>query len=382
MTRQSIDLNNFFTPNKDSKDTRGRIGKLKFFGIEVETPVFMPVGTIGMIRTLTKDDMHEIGYNLILNNAYHLFLRPGLDILEKVGGVSKLTGWDGGILTDSGGFQIYSLSDFRKINDEGVRFRNHIDGAYHTFTPERVIDIQRVINSHIIMPLDECTKSDTDKAYAKVAMERTHNWANISKQYNDSFEDRQILFGIVQGNMYEDLRKESAKALVDMDFDGYSIGGLSVGEEKHLMYDLTEVCTEILPKEKPRYLMGVGSPEDIVEAVDRGVDMFDCVFPTRNARNASVYTKNGKISLRNKANSTNFGPIEEGCQCYACRNFSRSYLWHGFKVNEVSVLRLATIHNLTYWYNLMNDIRKALKENRYSDFKKEFYSNFGNRNES
>lgn len=363
----------FFKVLATSANTQGRTGLLEFHGLKVDTPVFMPVGTYGMIRTLTAQDVEQCGYNLILNNAYHLYLRPGLKILSDTGGIAEYTRWKGGVLTDSGGFQIYSLSGFRKITDEGVYFRNHLDGSYHTFTPTGTVDIQRVIGSHIIMPLDECTASGIDKSDATKAMQRTHRWAKIQKEYNDQFEERQFLFGIVQGNMYEDLRQESARTLVDMDFDGYSIGGLSVGEEKPIMYHLTGICTELLPKNKPRYLMGVGAPEDIVEAVDRGIDMFDCVFPTRNARNATVFTKKGRVQLKNNAHDKDYSPIEEDCPCFTCRNYSRSYLRHMFKLNEIVVHRLSTIHNLVYWNRLMQDIRRALQSNRYPEFKKEFY---------
>ena len=364
----------FFSVTKKSLSTKGRLGSLKFNGCEVNTPVFMPVGTNGMIRCLTKDDVLKSGYNLILNNAYHIYLRPGLDVVNSAGGIKGLSGWQGGILTDSGGFQIYSLSEFRKITDEGVYFRNHINGSYHTFKPTDIIDIQRQIKSHIIMPLDECTAEGIDKEYAKTAMDRTHKWAEEQLRYNSAFDDRQKLFGIIQGNMFSDLREISAKTLVDMDFDGYSIGGLSVGEEKSIMYDLTELTAEYIPDNKPRYLMGVGAPEDIVEGVDRGIDMFDCVYPTRNARNASVFTKYGRINLKKNENEKAFIPIDEECSCYTCQNYSRAYLRHGFKSNDITSMRLATIHNLAYWKKLVDDIKKALLEDRYKEFKKDFYA--------
>jgi queuine tRNA-ribosyltransferase len=356
--------------------SKARLGLLNVAGIKIQTPVFMPVGTYGMIRTLTPDDIKDIGYSLILNNAYHLYLRPGLDILGSTGGICNFVNWDGLVLTDSGGFQIYSLAGFRKITDEGVYFRNHIDGSYHTFTPKSIIDIQRTIKSHIIMPLDECSESGITKKYAKTAMDRTHAWAKIQKEYNDTFADKQILFGIVQGNMFSDLRKESANVLTDMDFEGYSIGGLSVGEEKAIMYDLTDITTDLLPLNKPRYLMGVGAPEDIVEAVDRGIDMFDCVFPTRNARNATVFTKYGRVNLKNNEHDKAFVPIDEECSCYTCKNFTRSYLRHLFRLNEISAHRLSTIHNLSYWYSLIEEIQDAIRNDSYGDFKKSFYDNY------
>jgi queuine tRNA-ribosyltransferase len=366
----------FFSVTKSCSSTKGRLGKLSFDNIRVETPVFMPVGTIGMIKCLTKDDIKSTGYNLILNNAYHIFLRPGLDITEAAGGIKGLSGWDEGILTDSGGFQIYSLAEFRKITDEGVYFRNHINGSYHTFRPTDIIDIQRKIKSNIIMPLDECTAEGINKEYAAKAMERTHKWAEEQLKYNNTFDEKQKLFGIIQGNMFEDLRKISAETLVDMNFDGYSIGGLSVGEEKSIMYDLTDLTTDYIPENKPRYLMGVGAPEDLVEGVDRGIDMFDCVYPTRNARNASVFTKWGRINLLNKEHEKSFVQIDDECLCYTCKNFSRAYLRHGFKSNDITSMRLATIHNLAYWKRLIDDIKAALLNDRYKEFKKEFYENF------
>ena len=366
----------FFTLQQQSNNTSARLGKISIAGLEIETPVFMPVGTYGMIRALTAKDVEDIGYKLILNNAYHLYLRPGLEILNDIGGINALSCWPHALLTDSGGFQVYSLSEFRKITDEGVYFRNHIDGQYHTFTPKGVIDIQRVIRSHIIMPLDECTAQGVDKSYAETAMKRTHEWAKIQKEYNDGFDDKQVLFGIAQGNMYEDLRVDSIKVLTDMDFDGYSIGGLSVGEEKPVMYDLTRLSCGHLPENKPRYLMGVGAPEDLVECIDAGVDMFDCVFPTRNARNATVFTKYGRLHLKNACHDRDYNPIEDECNCFTCKNYSRSYLRHLFRLNEIAAHRLSTIHNLTYWYNLIKEIKHAIKTNTYPEFKKTFYSNY------
>jgi len=357
-------------------NTQARLGELLLPAGKVETPVFMPVGTIGTVRTLSAYDIKELGYNLILHNTFHLFLRPGLEIINQFGGIHKFNQWDKNLLTDSGGFQIFSLSSFTKIVEEGVYFSSPISGERHFFTPEKVIEIQTQIGSDIIMPLDECTATKTSYQKAKKAKDLTTRWAKRSKNFHQSLENPPFLFGITQGNMYEDLRQESLLELIDLDFDGYSIGGLSVGEEKNLMYDLTQLSTSYLPQEKVRYLMGVGSPEDLVEAVSRGVDMFDCVMPTRNARNASVFTRYGKLNLMNAKHKTADLPLDSSCQCLTCKNHSRAYLRHLFKTKEMLGYRLATLHNLAYLYQLMKEMRQAIKNQEFDLFKKQFYHHY------
>lgn len=358
---------------KKEKNTKARLGELRLAHGVVQTPVFMPVGTIGTVKTMSSIEMAKIGYELILNNTLHLFLRPGLDIIKEFKGIKNMIRWNKNLLTDSGGYQVFSLSDFRHINDDGVIFKDPMTGSKHFFNPEIVIDIQKIIGSDIIMPLDECTPTSVDKSYSKIAKDRTTRWAKRSRDYIKTIEDPPFLFGITQGNMYEDLRKESILELVDLDFDGYSIGGLSVGENKEIMYSITDISTAILPENKARYLMGVGSPEDLVETVGLGIDMFDCVMPTRNARNGSVFTHFGKMNLINAKHKTSQLPIEEGCPCFACQNYSRGYIRHLFKTREMLGYQLATVHNLTYIFNLMKEIRKAIEEDRYPMFKKKFY---------
>lgn len=336
----------------------------------------MPVGTIGTVKTLSAFDMKELGYNLILHNTFHLFLRPGMELIQKFGGIHRFNRWDGNLLTDSGGFQIFSLSSLTKITEPGAEFRSPISGEKHFFTPEKVIEIQTRIGSDMIMPLDECTPTETDHAYARKAKDRTTRWAKRSKVFHNTLENPPFLFGITQGNVFPDLRKESILELTDLDFDGYSIGGLSVGEGKSIMYDITDLSTDYLPPQKARYLMGVGSPEDLVEAVSRGIDMFDCVMPTRNARNASVFTRTGKLNLMNAKHRMADEPLDPFCQCLTCKNHSRAYLRHLFKTKEMLGYRLATLHNLAYLYDLMKEMRQALRENRFLEFKRQFQQNY------
>jgi len=352
------------------------LGELNLPFGKVQTPVFMPVGTLGTVKTLSGEEMRKIGYQLILNNTFHLYLRPGMDVIHQFKGIKKLIQWDYNLLTDSGGFQVFSLADFRSISDEGVWFKSPINGSKHFFTPEKVIDIQMAIGSDIIMPLDECIHAEADKAHAKEAKDRTTLWAKQTKSHHSKIEDRPYLFGITQGNMYPDLRRESIKELVDLDFDGYSIGGLSVGEGKKLMYDITELSTELLPEHKPRYLMGVGGPDDLIEAVSRGIDMFDCVMPTRNARNASVFTSYGKVNIINAKHTLSDAPLDPECNCEACTKFPVAYLRHMFKTHEILGYRLATLHNLVFIYNHMEKIRQAIAENQLEEFKKEFLSKY------
>ncbi len=359
------------------KNSSARAGRLLLSHGEVETPVFMPVATNGTIKAVTFNHIKDIGYKLILSNAYHLYLRVGEELLSKAGGLHKFENWDRNILTDSGGFQVFSLSDFRKITEKGVKFSSFIDGSKHMLTPEDVIDFEKTIGSDIIMPLDECTKIPIEYENAKQAMERTLRWLKRGK---DRWQDqcntsKQHLFGIVQGNSYLDLREKSVKETVKMDFPGYSIGGLSVGEEKSVMYEVLEFLNKYLPENKPRYLMGVGTPEDLLNGVKHGVDMFDCIYPTRVGRNGTFFTKDGKMNIKKQVFKYDFGPLDKGCNCYACKNHSRSYIRHLFKAGEISSMTLLSIHNLTFLYNLMNEIRQSIFNN---DFNK-YYENFLNR---
>ncbi|SFE23732.1 queuine tRNA-ribosyltransferase [Thermoanaerobacter thermohydrosulfuricus] len=359
---------------KDSK-TKARLGILETPHGIIETPVFMPVGTQATVKSMTPEELKEIGATIILSNTYHLYLRPGHKIIKKAGGLHKFMNWDRAILTDSGGFQVFSLNSLRKITEDGVEFRSHIDGSRHFFTPEKVIEIQNALGSDIMMSFDECAPYPADYDYVKKSMELTIKWAERGKRAHKNTE-KQALFGIVQGGTYEDLRKECAQRLVDMDFPGYSIGGLSVGEPKNVMYDIVNLTTEYLPEDKPRYLMGVGSPDDLIEGVIRGVDMFDCVLPTRIARNGTVFTSKGKLIVRDAPYAEDFSPLDEECDCYTCRNYSRAYIRHLFKANEILAARLATLHNLYFLIKLMGKIREAIRQDRLLEFKKEFFKKY------
>ena len=324
----------------------------------------MPVGTQGTVKAVEARELEEMGAAIILGNAYHLYLRPGTALLEKAGGLHRFAGWTRPILTDSGGYQVFSLSSLRSISDEGVRFRSHIDGSGHLFTPETVIDIQRSLGSDIMMVLDECTPYPCDESYARASNDMTLRWALRARERLERtsplYGHAQALFGIVQGSTYAGIREESARGLAAMEFDGYAIGGLSVGEPEGEMYRITQVCTDILPQDRPRYLMGVGTPRNILEAIARGVDMFDCVLPTRNGRNAVLFTRAGKLNMRNAAHADDFTPPDPTCSCYACRNFTRAYLRHLFKAGEILALQLATLHNLTFYLRLVAEAREAI----------------------
>ena len=348
---------------------------------QIETPIFMPVGTLGTVKGVHLHELKEdIKAQIILGNTYHLYLRPGLDIIERAGGLHKFNGFDRPMLTDSGGFQVFSLSGIRKMREEGVEFRSHIDGSKHLFTPERVMDIERTIGADIMMAFDECTPGTADYEYAKKSMQLTHRWLDrCIKHFNETdpkYGYQQSLFPIVQGCVYPDLRKQSAEYIASKGADGNAIGGLAVGEPTEKMYEMIEVVNEILPKDKPRYLMGVGSPDCLVEGVYRGIDMFDCVLATRIARNGTCFTDQGRLVIRNAQYAHDFGPIEEGCDCYACRNFSRAYIRHLIKAGEITGGRLATIHNLRYLLRLMERIRKAIEEDRYEEFRRDFFNHY------
>jgi len=372
---------NSFTLVHQDKNTNSRLGKLFTPHGEIDTPCFMPVGTQGTVKSLSPLELKECQAQIILSNAYHLFLRPGREVIKKAGGLGKFISWQGPILTDSGGYQIFSLALLRKVSDNGVEFQSHIDGFKHFLTPEDVIQIQKDLGSDIIMPLDECVHYPCSKDYAEIAMKRTVDWARRSKSgigYGVSGigEQGQQLFGIVQGATYEDLRKECARQLVDMNFSGYAIGGVSVGEPKNLRYNIIKCVLEILPHDKPRYLMGVGIPEDIIEAVEFGIDMFDCVVPTRYGRNGTAFTSEGKLTIRNAPYTEDLRPLDKECNCYTCSNFSRAYLRHLFNSEEILGLRLVSLHNVYFYLDLMRKIREAIRQDRFVEFKKEFLSNY------
>ncbi len=359
------------------KNTKARLGKLITAHGEIDTPCFMPVGTQGTVKTLSAQDLEYCGAQIILSNAYHLFLRPGIELIKKLGGLHKFMGWQKSILTDSGGYQIFSLALFRKISDEGVEFQSHIDGMKHFLTPEDVIRIQLSLGSDIIMPLDECVHYPCAKDYAGIAMNRTVDWGRRSKNVTHS-NMKQLLFGIVQGATYEDLRKVCAQKLIEVDFDGYALGGLSVGEPQSLRYNIMNFTLEYLPKDKPRYLMGLGTPSDLIEAVESGVDFFDCVIPTRYGRNGTAFTNQGKIIIRNAPYADDARPLDKTCGCYTCMNFSRAYLRHLFNCSEILGMRLVTLHNVYFYLELMRRIREATSQDKLSEFKKDFLSRYNN----
>ena len=358
---------------KDSKYS-ARAGIIEVNGIKINTPVFMPVGTYAAVKTVSPHELYELDVNIILGNAYHLYLRPGAEVINKIGGIHNFTGWKRAFLTDSGGFQIFSLSKFRKISNRGTEFRSHIDGSKHFLTPEDVIEIEHKIGADIIMPLDVCTSIPTDYKAAKNALNITIEWAKRSRDTWGKLDTNTNLFGIVQGNMYKDLREKGVNAIVSIGFPGYAIGGLSVGEKKEVTYDLTDFTASLLPENKPRYLMGIGAPVDILESVLRGVDMFDSVMPTRNARNASVFVPGGSLTIKNSIFKDDRKPIQEGCGCYTCRNFSRAYIRHLFNTREILGYRLTTIHNLYYMTNFMRNLRESIINDRLEDFKNAYYN--------
>jgi queuine tRNA-ribosyltransferase len=329
------------------------------------------------VKTLSSEDLKDVGAEMILGNTYHLYLRPGPQLIKKAGGLHKFMNWDRPILTDSGGFQVFSLNSLTKTSEEGVRFQSHLDGSYHLFTPEKVIEIQHALGADIIMVLDEPVLYPCSIEQAERANQLTLNWAERCKQAhkeleNKGFKHKQTLFGIIQGSTYTELRKKSAESLVKLDFPGYAIGGLSLGEPKSTTFEMVDLCVSYISEEKPRYLMGVGSPEDMVEAISRGIDMFDCVLPTRNARNASLFTRFGKLVIRNSEYADDFSPVDPECGCLTCKNYSRAYLRHLFNTGEISVLRLATIHSLYFYMDLMKMIKDAILENRFLEWKAEF----------
>lgn len=360
---------------KKSNESMARLGKVYTPHGEIQTPIFMPVGTQATVKTMTPEELKEINAQIILSNTYHLYLRPGHELVKKAGGLHNFMKWDRPILTDSGGFQVFSLGPLRKITEEGVEFRSHIDGSKHLLTPEKVMEIENALGADIIMAFDECAPYPADREYVKASLERTTRWLKRCKEAHKNTEN-QALFGIVQGGMYKDLREQSAREITSIDLPGYAIGGLSVGEPKEIMYEILEHTTPLLPEDKPRYLMGVGSPDDLIEGVIRGVDMFDCVLPTRIARNGTAMTSQGKVVARNAVYAEDFTPLDPECDCYTCRNYTKAYIRHLIKANEILGARLLTIHNLHFLLRLMENIREAIKEDRLLEFRKEFYKKY------
>lgn len=361
---------------KKDKQTGARLGIVHTPHGSFETPAFMPVGTQATVKTMAPEEIKEMNAGIILSNTYHLWLRPGNDIIREAGGLHKFMNWDRAILTDSGGFQVFSLSDMRKIEEEGVHFRNHLNGDKLFLSPEKSMEIQNDLGSDIMMAFDECPPYPASFEYMKASVERTSRWAERCLTAHTN-TDKQGLFGIIQGGEFEELRRQSAKDLVSLDFPGYAIGGLSVGEPKDVMNRVLDFTTPMMPENKPRYLMGVGSPDSLIDGSIHGVDMFDCVLPTRIARNGTFFTHKGRLVIKGAAFARDFGPIDEKCDCYTCKNYSRAYIRHLFKADETFGLRLASYHNLHFLMKLMENVRQAIREDRLLDFKEEFFEEYG-----
>ena len=360
---------------KQDPRSKARIGKFHTPHGSFDTPIFMPVGTQATVKAVTPKNLEEIQAQTILANTYHLYIRPGHKLVKEAGGLHRFMNWKGPILTDSGGFQVFSLADLRNIKEEGVTFRSHLDGSSHFLSPERVMEIQNALGADIIMAFDECTPYPADYDYAKRSVERTSRWLKRCIQANR--REDQALFGIIQGSMYADLRKMSAENILANDLPGYAIGGLSVGEPKSVMYEMLDCTVPLMPQNKPRYLMGVGSPDCLLEGALRGVDMFDCVLPTRIARNGTVLTSHGKVVVRNAVYERDFSPLDPECDCYACKNFTRAYIRHLIKANEILASVLTSIHNLRFLIRLMEQVREAIWEERLIEFCNEFYAKYG-----
>ncbi len=366
---------NFSVIHTDTK-SKARVGKLVTNHSEMETPVFMPVATQATVKTLSSEELKECGVDMIISNAYHLYLRPGQEIVKKAGGLHDFMSWNESIVTDSGGFQVFSLAALRKIREEGVEFQSHIDGSKHFFTPESVVDLQMDLGSDIMMPLDECVHYPAERGYVEDSVALTLRWAKRSK---DRFIERQAktsLFGIVQGGTYHDLRKKCAEELAEMNLDGYALGGIGVGEPTELINEITDYTASLLPEGKMRYLMGVGTPPDVLEAIASGVDMFDCVIPTRNGRNGQALTFDGELQLRNAPFKEDFTPIESDCSCLACRSYTRGYIRHLFNTSEILSLRLISMHNIYFYARLTRLAREAIREDRFDRFKDQFIKRY------
>jgi queuine tRNA-ribosyltransferase len=361
---------------KTCKQTGARLGIIHTPHGSFETPMFMPVGTLATVKTLSPEELKEMGAGIILSNTYHLWLRPGHDIVEEAGGLHQFMNWDRGILTDSGGFQVFSLSEFRRIEEEGVYFRNHLNGDKLFLSPEKAMEIQNALGSDIMMAFDECPPYPATYEYMKKSVERTSRWAERCLKAHKR-PNEQGLFGIVQGGEFEDLRKQSAQDLVSLDFPGYAVGGLSVGEPKDVMNRVLEFTTPLLPANKPRYLMGVGSPDSLIDGVIRGIDMFDCVLPTRIGRNGTVMTSEGRVVIKNAQYARDFTPLDPNCDCYTCRNYTRAYIRHLIKCDETFGIRLTSYHNVYFLIKLMEQVRQAIREDRLGDFREEFFERYG-----
>ncbi|MEB3750359.1 tRNA guanosine(34) transglycosylase Tgt [Geobacillus icigianus] len=361
---------------KTCRQTGARLGMLHTPHGSFETPMFMPVGTLATVKTLAPEELKEMGAGVILSNTYHLWLRPGHDIVAEAGGLHAFMNWDRGILTDSGGFQVFSLSEFRRIEEEGVYFRNHLNGDKLFLSPEKAMEIQNALGADIIMAFDECPPYPATYEYMKQSVERTSRWAERCLKAHRRPKE-QGLFGIVQGGEYEDLRRQSARDLVSLDFLGYAVGGLSVGEPKEVMNRVLEFTTPLLPADKPRYLMGVGSPDSLIDGAIRGIDMFDCVLPTRIGRNGTVMTSEGRVVIKNAQYARDFSPLDPNCDCYTCRNYTRAYIRHLIKCDETFGIRLTSYHNVYFLIKLMEQVRQAIREDRLADFREEFFERYG-----
>ncbi len=361
---------------KEDNFSNARIGVLKTKSANILTPLFLPVGTLGVVKTLSYKELEEIGVEAFIANTYHLYFRPGEEVLKKFGGLHKFINWQKVIFTDSGGFQVYSLRELRKVSKEGVEFKSHIDGSTHFFTPQKVIELQKIIGSDVVLPLDECVEYPAEYEKVKSSVELTTFWAKQSKEKFLEGHNNQLLFGIIQGSVYKDLRKKSAYEILEIGFDGYAIGGVSVGEPKELMYEVLNFMIEILPKDVPKYVMGVGEIEDVWEVIGLGYDIMDCVLPTRNGRNGQALTTFGKINIKNSKFKTDDKPLDELCNCYVCKNYSRALIHHYFKSQELLALRLVSYHNVYFMISLINKIRDAIKDDRFVEEKKKFLEKF------
>ena len=360
---------------KENKKSRARLGEITTDHGKIETPIFMPVGTQATVKAMTSRELKEVGSQIILGNTYHLYLRPGDELIAEAGGLHQFMNWDRPILTDSGGFQVFSLADLREIKEEGVYFQSHLDGSKHFISPEKSMQIQKNLAADIVMAFDECPPYPAEREYVEKSLNRTLRWAERCKKEMET-ADGQALFGIIQGGVYPELRKQSVKETIKFDFPGYSIGGLSVGEPKEEMYKMLEHTTPLMPNDKPRYLMGVGTPEDLIEGIYHGIDMFDCVMPTRIARHGQIFTHQGRRTIRNAVFKKDFSPPDSECDCHVCQNYSRAYIRHLLKRNEILGVRLTTYHNLYFMLKLSEEIREAIRDDNFIDFREEFYNKY------